>query len=73
MAVSIELTPAGFAAPDSVVCALMAYLGMLARRPPSEELWRELRDVAALRFRFCEEEPEIDVTAALPSNRNRST
>lgn len=40
---------------DDVVCAVLGFIGMLSRLSPDAAIFNELRDVAALRFRFAEE------------------
>lgn len=64
-AVGVDLTLAGVERVDEVVAVVCGYLGLLARGPPPESLYQELRDVAAISFRFMEREPEIDYARRL--------
>lgn len=59
--VEIELTREGVRHAKDVVGALCGYVGMLAGGPggaPPVWLWEEMRDLAALHFRFSEQEAE---------------
>ena len=59
-AVSVDLTPRGASELDSVVAAVLAFLGFLVRAGPQAWVQEELRGLAALRFKFAESEPEVD-------------
>ena len=65
--VSVDLTPTGLANLDAVVGLVFAYLGMLSRLPggPPEWVHAEMRELAALRFRYMEAEEEMDYTRRL--------
>ena len=72
MAVSVELTRSGVVAIDEIVCVVCGYLGLLSREAPPERLYDEMRDVAALSFRFAEREPEMEYARRLAlSMQNR--
>ena len=65
--VSVDLTPHGLVHLDDVVGLVLAYLGMLSRLPggPPEWVYAEMRELAALRFRYMEAEEEMDYTRRL--------
>jgi len=65
--VSVDLTPKGLAHLDDVVGLVLAYLGMLSRLPggPPEWVHAEMRELAALRFRYQEEEEEMEYARRL--------
>ena len=69
--VQIELTPAGLVAPDRVLELLFGGLGLLARTPPEERIFEEVRDTAAMRFRYQESEAEIDYVRRLAISLQR--
>ena len=63
--VNIELTRAGAHAIDAVVIAVFEYLGMLGASPAREYVYEEMRDVAAMRFRYAEGEGSLDCVRRL--------
>ena len=69
--VQVELTPQGLAKADRVVELVFAALGMLACSPPERWLFDEVRDTASLRFRYQENEPEIDYVRRLAMSLQR--
>jgi secreted Zn-dependent insulinase-like peptidase len=69
--VEVELTPAGDAQVDRVIELVLAALGHLAREPPQEWVWREMRDVARMRFEFAESEPELEYARRLSISLQR--
>ena len=63
--VNIELTRAGVHDIDAVVDAVFEYLGMLCASPAREYVYEEMRDVAAMRFRYAEGEGSLDCVRRL--------
>ncbi len=64
--VNVTLTERGLQDVDAVCCCVLACLGLLARmRTPERWLHDEIKDVAALNFRFQENDSEIEHTRRL--------
>lgn len=61
----VELTPLGLADVDAVVELIFLGLGFLTRQGPQQWVWDELRDVAAMCFRYGEAEDEMEYVRRL--------
>ena len=68
--VTVSLTEAGLAARGGLGCldALFGYLGMLRKQGPQKWVWEEMADIAAMNFRYLEEDDPTDYVTELSTN-----